>query len=164
MTTAVGARPARRPPATMLAVIAAGAAAWIGTILWAVDMDMDVEPGTMGLGLGAFVAMWTLMMAAMMLPAVAPLASLYARTVRGNPGRLAAFSAGYVLAWASTGVVAFALASLFDALADERPGVAHALAVGAFAVCGLYQITPMKQWCLRHCRSPLGHLLHYASY
>src|SRR5918995_2576681 len=93
MTTAVGARPARRPPATMLAVIAAGAAAWIGTILWAVDMDMDVEPGTMGLGVPAFVAMWTLMMAAMMLPAVAPLASMYARSVSGQPARPARVAA-----------------------------------------------------------------------
>lgn len=164
MTTAVGAPPARRPAAPTLILIAAGAAAWLGTILWAVEMDMGAQPGTMGLGLPAFVPMWTLMMAAMMLPAVAPLAALYARTVRGNPGRLTAFSAGYVLAWTSTGLVAFALASLFDELADERPGVAHVVAVGAFATCGLYQLTPMKRWCLRHCRSPLGHLLRYASY
>jgi predicted metal-binding membrane protein len=38
------------------------------------------------------------------------------------------------------------------------------VAVGAFAAAGVYQLTPMKQWCLRHCRSPIGHLIHYASY
>jgi predicted metal-binding membrane protein len=42
--------------------------------------------------------------------------------------------------------------------------VAHVVAVVAFAACGIYQLTPMKRWCLRHCRSPLGHLLQYASY
>jgi predicted metal-binding membrane protein len=112
-----------------------------------------------------FVVVWTLMMAAMMLPAIAPLVSLYARTVRDRrPARLGAFGSGFVLAWAATGFVAFALAALFDTLAVDRPAVAHAVAVGAFAVCGLYQLTPMKQWCLRHCRSPVGHLLKYAGY
>ena len=164
MTAAVGAPPSRRPAAPSLALVATGALAWIGTIAWALDMDMGAQAGTMGLELPAFVAMWTLMMAAMMLPAVAPLASLYARTVRGSPGRLTAFCVGYVVAWAATSVLAFGLASLFDELAGERPGIAHATAVAAFAVCGVYQVTPMKRWCLRHCRSPLGHLLHYASY
>jgi predicted metal-binding membrane protein len=127
-------------------------------------MGMGPEPGTMGLGLEAFVAMWTLTMAAMMLPAVAPLAVLYERTVRGHPVRLGGFAGGYVLAWGSTGFVAFAIAVVFESLADDRPGVAQAVAVAAFAACGIYQMSPMKRWCLRHCRSPLGHLFHYASY
>ena len=116
-------------------------------MVWAADMGMGAEPGTMGLGLAGFVLIWTLMMAAMMLPAiVAARVTLYARTVRDNRrARLAAFGAGYVLAWALTGFVAFALASVFDTLAEDRPAVAQAVAVAAFAVCGLYQLTPMKQ-------------------
>jgi predicted metal-binding membrane protein len=164
MNTALGTAPVRRPPAVMIAVGVAGIAAWIVTIAWAADMGMGAEPGTMGLGVPAFVGMWTLMMAAMMLPAVAPLAAMYARTVRGQPVRLAGFAVGYVVAWASTGFIAFAVASLFDTLSEDRPGVAHVIAVVAFAACGIYQLTPMKHWCLRHCRSPLGHLLRYASY
>jgi predicted metal-binding membrane protein len=147
-----------------IAVLGVGVAAWIATILWALDMGMGAEPGTMGLGLPAFVAIWTVMMAAMMLPAVSPLVSLYARTVRGEPARLIMFGLGYVLAWASTGVIAYALATAFDKLAEELPGMAQAIGVAAFAGCGIYQLTPMKRWCLRHCRSPLGHLVHYASY
>jgi predicted metal-binding membrane protein len=108
--------------------------------------------------------MWTLMMAAMMLPAIAPLVSMYARSVRGAGGALFAFGSGYTVVWASTGVAAFGLSSMFDALAGGRPGLAHGVAVGAVAACGVYQLTPMKRWCLRHCRSPLSHLLHYASY
>ena len=118
----------------------------------------------MGLSFFAFLVMWTLMMAAMMLPAVAPLVSLYARSVQHRPARLVMFGAGYVLAWASTGVIVFGLASVFDQLARERPDAAHGVAVGALAGCGLYQLTPMKRWCLRHCRSPIGHLLTYANY
>src|SRR5262249_42115000 len=46
--------------------------------------------GTMGLGLAAFVPLWTLMMAAMMLPSVAPTAALYAKTVQDfRPVRIA---------------------------------------------------------------------------
>ena len=46
--------------------------------------------GTMGLDLTAFVAVWTLMMAAMMLPSIAPAASRYARSGSGQSGRRAA--------------------------------------------------------------------------
>jgi predicted metal-binding membrane protein len=165
MTVAVG-EPRRAPLAAATAVtLGVGVIAWVGTLVWAADMGMGAEPGTMGLDLAGFILLWTLMMAAMMRPAIAPLVTLYARTVRDHRRvRLAAFGSGFVLAWALTGFVAFALASLFDALAEDRPAVAHAVAVGSFAVCGLYQLTPMKQWCLRHCRSPLGHLIKYAGY
>jgi predicted metal-binding membrane protein len=165
MTIAVGVP--RRAPLTAVAAVTVGigVVAWVATLVWAADMGMGAEPGTMGFGVAGFVLIWTLMMAAMMLPAIAPLVSLYARTVRNHrPARLGAFGSGFVLAWALTGFVAFALASLFDNLADERPAVAQAVAVGAFAVCGLYQLTPIKRWCLRHCRSPVGHLIKYAGY
>jgi predicted metal-binding membrane protein len=118
----------------------------------------------MRLGLASFVGMWTLMMAAMMLPAVAPFVSLYAKSVRSEPAPLAAFATGYVVVWAATGVVACAVSSMFGTLAADRPAAAHVVAVAAFAAAGIYQLTPMKRWCLRHCRSPIGHLIHYASY
>jgi predicted metal-binding membrane protein len=38
------------------------------------------------------------------------------------------------------------------------------MAVAVFAVCGIYQLSPLKDRCLAHCRSPLGLLLHYGSY
>jgi predicted metal-binding membrane protein len=164
MTTAVRAdgRAGSITPTAVLFGVAA--AAWIATIAWVVALDMTLEAGTMGLAFPAFVGMWTLMMAAMMLPAISPLVSMYARSVRGDAGALTAFGSGYLVVWASTGVVAFALSSLFGSLAGDRPGVAHVVAVGAVAAGGVYQLTPMKRWCLRHCRSPLSHLLHYASY
>jgi predicted metal-binding membrane protein len=143
---------------------ALAAAAWIATIVWAVAMDMGADAGTMGLGAVAFVGLWTLMMAAMMLPAVAPLASLYARSVRNDRGAVMTFAAGYVVAWGVTGVAALGLADLFDTIATDHATTAHVVAVAAFVLCGVYQLTPLKRWCLRHCRSPLGHLLHYSAY
>jgi len=121
--------------------------------------------GTMGLGPAAFVAVWTLMMAAMMLPSVAPTASLYARTIQGRrAARMAGLVVGYLAVWAAAGLPAFGLAWLTGRLTGMHPGAARILAVAVFAVAGLYQLTPLKDRCLAHCRSPLGLLLHYGSY
>lgn len=140
------------------------ALSWAFTIEQAKAMG-GAMPGTMGLGLAAFLLMWTPMMAAMMLPAVAPLASIYSRTVQTHrPVRLIAFGLGYMTVWAAAGVPAFALAWTAGRLADGRPGLATAGAAVAYAGCGIYQLTPWKDRCLLHCRSPLALLLHYGSY
>jgi len=151
---------ARRETALLL-ITAAGA--WAATI--AVARGMAGMTGTMGLGLLVFVPMWTLMMAAMMLPSVTPVATLYARTVQANrAARIAGLVAGYLLAWAAAGLPAYGLAWLAGWLAGGHPDGAHFAAVAVFAVCGAYQLSPLKDRCLAHCRSPLGLLLHYGSY
>lgn len=38
------------------------------------------------------------------------------------------------------------------------------MAVGTFALVGVYQLSPLKYRCLSHCRSPLGHLVHYLGF
>jgi len=35
---------------------------------------------------------------------------------------------------------------------------------GVLLVAGVYELSPLKRACLRHCRSPLGLLMHYASF
>jgi predicted metal-binding membrane protein len=121
--------------------------------------------GTMGLGLALFVPVWTLMMAAMMLPSVTPTASLYARTFRDHRAmRTAGLVVGYLAVWAVAGVPAYGLARLAGWLAGMHHSAAHVLAVAVFAVCGVYQLSSLKDRCLAHCRSPLGLLLHYGSY
>jgi predicted metal-binding membrane protein len=155
-----GPGPATREAAFLL-IVAAGA--------WAVTVDlargMAGMTGTMGLGLALFVPVWTLMMAAMMLPSVAPTASLYARTFRDNRSvRIAGLMVGYLAVWAVAGFPAYGLARLAGWLAGTHPGAAHILAVAVFAVCGIYQLSSLKDRCLTHCRSPLGLLLHYGCY
>jgi len=108
---------------------------------------------------------WTLMMAAMMLPSVTPTASLYAKTVRGNRTlRIAGLTAGYLGAWAAAGLPAYGLAWLAGWLAGSQPNAARVLAAVLFAGCGVYQLSSLKDRCLAHCRSPLSLLLHYGSY
>ncbi len=149
---------ARRETALLLI---ATAGAWAATV--ALARGMAGMTGTMGLGLALFVPMWTLMMAAMMLPSVTPLATLYARA---NPGtlRTAGLVLGYLAVWAAAGLPAFGLAWLAGWLTGRHPGGAHAAAVAVFAVAGAYQLTRLKDRCLARCRSPFALLLHYGSY
>jgi len=100
-----------------------------------------------------------------MLPSVSPTASLYARTIQGRrPARIAGLVAGYLAVWAAAGLPAYGLARLAGWLTGQHPGAAHVTTVAVFAVCGIYQLSPLKDRCLAHCRSPLGLLLHYGSY
>jgi hypothetical protein len=61
------------------------------------------------------------------------------------------------------GIPAFLLTAFVAQLVDDQPAWATAVAVAVFASCGVYQRTPLKARCLKHCRSPLS-LLHYGAY
>jgi predicted metal-binding membrane protein len=157
-----GARPGFATREAGLVLIAA-TGAWVATVVLA--RGMAGMTGTMGLGLVVFVAVWTLMMTAMMLPSVAPTASLYAKTIQSNRTvRIAALVAGYLAVWAAAGVPAYGLAWMAGWLTGKHPSGAHVLAVAVFAACGVYQLSRLKDRCLAHCRSPLALLLHYGSY
>jgi predicted metal-binding membrane protein len=161
MTTAAPSLRRLTPQAAVL--LLAAAVAWLVTVGRA--GSMRGMTGSMGLGLAAVVGMWVLMMAAMMLPSVAPVASMYQRSLRSwRALRLAGFTGGYLLAWAAAGIPAYLLTAAVARLVDGHPAWATAVAVVVFAACGVYQLTPLKSRCLKHCRSPLSLLLHYGSY
>lgn len=149
------------PQAAVL--LLAAAIAWVAIIRWS---ELGGAMATnMGLALPAFLVAWTVMMAAMMLPSVAPVASLYARSIQVRRGRrLTQFTVGYLVVWASAGVLAFALGALVAGLAQSAPSLGIAAAVGAYVACGLYQLSPLKYRCLQHCRSPLALFFKYSSY
>lgn len=161
-TSSVAQRRAGPGVLTVLGVLAA--TAWAGTLV--VAAHMGVMPGTMGLALPLFLALWLLMMGAMMLPGVSPVARLYLRTMgRRHRGlRVTGFVAGYLLVWTVAGVPAFALAWLAGDLASAHPVAARVAAVATFVAVAAYQVSPWKDVCLTHCRSPLGLLLRYAGY
>jgi predicted metal-binding membrane protein len=149
-------------PLTSLLLMAA-AGAWVGVVI--VARHMGDMPGTMGLGLGSFVTAWTLMMCAMMLPSLTPFASLYTGTFADNrAARLTALASGYLIIWTLAALPAYGLAWLADRVVGTHPAAATALAVAIFAACGVYQLTPLKDRCLAHCRSPLGFVLKYGAY
>jgi predicted metal-binding membrane protein len=139
------------------------AVAW--ATVFAISRGMGAMSGTMGLDVVAFVGVWTLMMAAMMLPGVTPFASLYTRTLTEHRGRrMVAFVSGYLLVWAMIGLPAFGLAWVADRLVTDHAPAATMLAALVFVSCGVYQLTPLKDRCLALCRSPLGFTVKYGAY
>ncbi len=163
MGSVTGARSVWRltPQASVLLI--AAAIAWVAIIAW--SQQAGTMSGNMGLQLPAFLVAWTVMMAAMMLPSVAPVASLYSRSIAVHrAGRLTLFTAGYLVVWAAAGVVAFALGALVAGLAGGNAAFGVAAGVGAYLACGLYQLSPLKYRCLQHCRSPLSLFFRYSSY
>lgn len=163
-TTPLSASPIRRFTPQVAVLLLVAAVSWVLTVSNSRYMGGSMR-GPMGLALPSFLVMWTPMMAAMMLPAVAPLATVYVRTVKTHRGaRLTGFASGYLLVWAAAGIPAYLVARLAGRLAEGRPAVATAAAVTAYGLCGLYQLTPWKDRCLRQCRSPLSLLLRYGSF
>jgi len=115
-------------------------------------------------------AMWSVMMAAMMLPSAAPMillhASIYRRRVPQDAAMRASalFILGYLAIWTAFSLMAAGLqwslaaaAMLSDMMRTTSTQVAAALFIGA----GAYQWTPLKQACLRRCRSPLDFVMAY---
>ena len=124
---------------------------------------MDGGPWTALGTLSSFMGVWVLMMAAMMLPSVAPTVALYSRMTRGRSAFAAlAFTSGYLLVWAGVGTLGFAVAAgtgrfAGDVLAWDRAG--RWLAGVTLVAAAVYELTPLKDVCLGKCRSPLGFLL-----
>jgi predicted metal-binding membrane protein len=131
---------------------------------------MGIGPGTMGLTLLAFLALWIVMMAAMMLPSVAPMVIVWVRSVSARAtawqrvNGVAQFLAGYLIVWAAFGLLAYLAFVGSGDLVDASPDAAKWVGAGIFAIAGIYQLTPLKEACLRHCRTPVGSLFHYASF
>jgi predicted metal-binding membrane protein len=145
----------------VLLLLALTAVAWWST---AERMaGMDAGPGTDLGALGWFLGVWVVMMAAMMLPSLAPTVALYTTmTRRRGPARPLLFTTGYLLVWGAAGLGGYGLfvlgrSLLGGDLAWHTGG--RWLAAGVLAVAALYELTPLKNVCVTKCRSPLGFLL-----
>ncbi len=147
-------------------VLGAALAAWIVTVQRM--SGMDAGPGTDLGGLGWFVGVWVTMMAAMMLPSAAPMVLLFHRVSgeRARRGRSSVptwvFVSGYLAVWTAYGLLAFGLyrgiRAIDLAFLDWNRGGPF-VAGGAIVLAGLYELTPLKTVCLRHCRSPMHFVL-----
>ena len=163
----------RLPPdrATVLVGVSLAAVtvgAWVAFLAQAASPS-STAPDTMSTGpdlVGAtgFIAAWVVMMAAMMLPSAAPLVLLYrAAGAGGRAANTVPLVAGYLLAWAGFGALVYAAQQALGVVVLSSPtlGDARPYAVaGILAIAGIYQFTPLRQACLRQCRSPLDFLMH----
>ena len=111
-----------------------------------------------------FIVAWVTMMGAMMFPAIIPAVRLYSRAAgSGRAAPTPLFVAGYLFVWSSIGVPAyFAWRALDGPIRDGVPWAGR-LAGAVFVAAAIYQITPLKSACLRHCRSPLSFFLRQRS-
>ncbi len=115
----------------------------------------------------ALYVMWSVMMVAMMVPSAAPLVLLFASVNRKRqksadplvPTGL--FLLGYLVVWVGFSAGAtLAQWSLHTAALLSPMMVSASPVLGGLLllVAGIFQWTPIKQTCLRHCRSPFGFL------
>src|SRR5579871_2980815 len=125
------------------------------------SMGMDhMGSMTTTVTLAGFFLAWVSMMAAMMFPAILPAVRLFERAAaRKQAVATPIFVAGYLLVWSVVGLpVYFAWKALSDPLARGDHWAAY-LVASVFAAAALYQVSPLKYACLRHCRSPLSFFL-----
>jgi len=150
---------------TSIILLLLAAVAWVDVIqssLQTPDMMMTMfMPATLA-GAITFIAGWAVMMTAMMLPSALPMIALYGATQRrealtaprGVP--VALFTLVYLTVWAASGVPAYLAHTGLMALSPRM--FAYGIA-GVLLAAGVFQFSPLKQACLRACRSPLGFLL-----
>jgi predicted metal-binding membrane protein len=133
-------------------------------------MDMTWRLATWPL----MIAMWWIMMIAMMTPSAAPAILLYARVhrhalaqgqVQENLAPTGLFALGYLWVWFGFAVVATA-----SHWALQRAGLISTMMMGSqsrwlsgavLIAAGLYQLSPLKNVCLAHCRSPMSFLIRH---
>jgi predicted metal-binding membrane protein len=158
-------------------LVAATALAWIWISVLARDMygAMSGPAAWMtgsewdGTHIALLFAMWTVMMAGMMLPSAAPALMLFVGVVRRSVDahaarRAYAFAAGYLLVWTLFAGVAVALQALLSKtlllspmmeISDPRS------ASVVLALAGLYELTPFKLKCLTACQSPVAFVMRH---
>ena len=125
---------------TMLLLLVVTVGAWLVVLF---------GPDTMMAPPAVFLAAWTVMMAAMMLPSALPFMLLYRRGASGV--RTAWLATGYLRVWAAAGVPALWAGRLPTAVAGPL----------VLAAAGIYQFTPLKATCLKRCRTPADFLIQH---
>lgn len=160
----------RRVVVASLVLVAASAWAYM---LAGAGLDMDAPVTTPEWTLthtAVVLAMWWVMMIAMMLPSAAPVILLATALNRRSHaaaqpfGAAGFFTAGYLAAWLLFSLAAAAAQWMLagsGVLSHSMDSASTALSAGLLIGAGLWQLTPVKQACLRHCRSPVQFLTRH---
>ena len=150
--------------AGLVFVVVAGLWATFKTGDWLMRPSAPAE-GTASYFVLLFLMWWTMMMA-MMLPTAAPAIMSYGAIARKveKAGPMTAFVLGYAAIWTlfSVGAVILQIVTadifpLTGMMAVTSKGLGGTLLIAA----GIYQFTPLKYACLRHCQSPFFYLAHH---
>ena len=152
--------------ASLLILAAAG---WALLAWQAMADDGEMAMGlTMGMAAPLFIAMWAVMMVAMMFPASAPMILTFAKVHAGRRESGQAFvptwvfASAYLLVWTLTGAFAYGAAIGAEQMADAWAWLgnnAARIGGGVLILAGLYQLSPLKRSCLTKCQTPLYFIL-----
>src|SRR5438105_9371634 len=118
--------------------------------------------GVAMMGAGLFLVTWVVMMVAMMFPSVAPITLAFASVTRSRgQGYVptAVFVIGYIGVWAAAGLIPLAVLQALNQVWMAPPAWLPRAAGAVIVLAGVYQFTPLKDTCLRACRSPLGFVM-----
>ena len=134
---------------------------WTMSMMW---MRMPGQSWPMAWAM--FLAMWLAMMVAMMLPSALPTILIYRRVLRsrGQPNiglALWLLGGGYFVVWLGFGVAAYVAGLAAASAAMHWSAISRAVPLisgAALIVCGVFQFTPWKVFCLAHCRDPLHYI------
>ena len=151
----------QRERVLFLALLLILAAASWALLIWLSRSTNTMSMGlTMGMGAALFLAIWVVMMVAMMFPATAPMNLAFSQVQRERHGGVRAFVStwvfvgAYLLIWTLFGVLAYLGANAASELAQQMPWLmlnAARIGGGIFVLAGIYQFTPLKRVCLAKC-------------
>ena len=155
-----------------LVVLSAAAWAYTGYLAWKMEgMEMGTEMAMPQMQTWALVelvllfVMWTVMMVAMMVPSAAPMVLMFANVQRRRQQQqrpfvpTSVFLIGYLVVWMVFSIIAtLAQWGLHTAALLSPMMISTSSLLGGvlLLVAGIFQWTPLKHACLKHCRSPLG--------
>ena len=151
-------------------LFALAAAAW-ALLVWqsvGASMDIALASPTMGLRAPLFLAIWVVMMVAMMFPAAAHMILTFHRVQAEKRERGVAFVStwvfvvAYMLVWTLAGVIAYVGAFVAETVAAGAAlstATAGRIGGAVLVAAGLYQLTPLKDLCLSKCRTPITFIM-----
>lgn len=163
--------PRRERLVVLASLVGVSVLAWVYLVWMATAMSQTGAPQVIHAWSPAYFlmmfSMWVIMMVGMMLPSIMPVVLLYARVVGGSKApsrpvlRSYLFAAGYLLAWTLFSLLATLLQWGLDEaalLSVRMQTISPFVGAAVLAVTGLYQWTPVKDACLKHCRGPVDYL------
>ena len=114
-----------------------------------------------------YLAGWTLMTAAMMLPTTLPLLEIFRRLVARKPNRwqlMAAVITGYLGVWLGFGIAAHSADWILHEVAERSSWLESngwIIGAGTLLLAGAFQFSRLKYRCLDKCRAPLSFLMEH---
>ena len=142
--------------------------AWTFLIWQSRSMGSQAMGLTMGMSAALFIAIWTVMMIAMMFPAAAPMILMFSKIYASKRQQQQAFVptwvfvSAYLFIWSLSGVLFYPLAVGVESLAANSMWLMNnAARIGGaiLLLAGLYQLSPLKHTCLSKCRTPVQFIL-----